>query len=254
MKLDDYNKLFDNCAKDKFALDKYQPVKDKIIKICKHYIDKKEFKNNVRWVSRNHKKYNQNKIDFIRDLLRLFNRVIKEKKYDNLDQIIDWLLANPDVTYYYFLTFFKVLVFKDDYIPTHDYFDRYCHCIDRMCYVFTRKTCVNTEEILIGKIIKLYIHYYHLTPQTDPNHFEDWKYVYSQLASFVVAECYLKDYSVELADEVLSYICYHQKDISDYIEMNYNSYSFNDDYKIQIVRLIIDNLKDAKVKAKNAIA
>ena len=106
----------------------------------------------------------------------------------------------------------------------------------------------------ISHINKLYIHYYHLTPQTDPNHFEDWKYVYSQLASFVVAECYLKDYSVELADEVLSYICYHQKDISDYIEMNYKSYSFNDDYKIQIVRLIIDNLQDAKVKAKNAIA
>ena len=36
--------------------------------------------------------------------------------------------------------------------------------------------------------------------------------------------------------------------------MNYKSYSFNDDYKIQIVRLIIDNLQDAKVKAKAAIA
>ena len=112
MKLDDYNKLFDNCAKDKMVMEKYQPVKDQIIRICKHYIAKKEFKNNVRVEVRNHKKYNKNKIDFIRDLLRLFNRVIKEKKYDNLDQIIDWLLANPEVTYYYFLTFFKVLVFK----------------------------------------------------------------------------------------------------------------------------------------------
>ena len=254
MKLDDYNKLFDNCAKDKFALDKYQPVKDQIIRICKHYIANKEFKNCYRALSSNHKKYNGYKIDFIRDLLRLFNRVIKEKKYDNLDQIIDWLLANPEVTHYYFITFFKILVFKDNYELEHEYFDRYLNNIDRMSYVFTRGTSINTMEIPIGKIIQLYGHYYRLTPDHEPNVYDDWKYIYMHLAPVVVGECYLKDYSPELADEVLSYICYHEKDISDYIEMNYDNYSDSDDYKKQIVRLIIDNIKDSKVKAKTAIA
>ena len=254
MKLDDYNKLFDNCAKDKMVMEKYQPVKDQIIRICKHYIAKKEFKNNCRYEVRNHKRYNKTKIDFIRELLRLFNRIIKEKKYDNLDQIIDWLLANPDVTYYYFLTFFKVLVFKDDYKLDHDYFDIYWNNIDRMDYVFTRRTSINTEKIPIGKIIHLYRHYYQLTPGHEPNIYEEWRYVYMHLSPYVVGECYLKDYSPELAEEVFAYICYHEKDICDYIEMNYDDYSYNDNYKIQIVRLIIDNLQDAKVKAKNAIA
>lgn len=254
MKLEDYNKLFDNCAKDKMTIEKYQPVKDQIIRICKHYINNKEFKNSFCAVTSNHKKYNKYKIDFIRDLLRLFARVMKENKYDNIDQIIDWLLANPEVKHYYFITFFKVLVFKDNYKLEHETFDTYWHNFDRMDYVFTRGLSVNTRALPIGKIIDLYMHYYRLTPNHDPNIYDEWKYVYMHLAPFVVAECYLKDYSVEFADEVLSYICYHEKDISDYIEMNYEDYSFNDDYKIYIVRSIIDNLKDEKVKSKGAIA
>lgn len=255
MKLDDYNKLFDNCSKNKMAIEKYQPVKDQIIRICNHYILNKEFiKHYGRISNYKGKQYNRGKIDFVRDLLKVFNRIIKEKKYDNLDEYIDLLIGNDEVRYYNLPDWLTVLVFKNDYIVENEYFDNYYHRIDKMCEMYSKKDAKIYGHIPIAEMFRLYRKYDILAREIrrlDVLHYGDWQFVYFHLAPYIIAEYYLNDYDVNTLEPLLSYVLNNQKLLIDYINMNYDEFYASDrETKITLAKALINNVTSQKIIIK----
>ena len=84
----DYHNFYNSCINgvliDKF----YLPVKDQLFKIIKHYNNGNYF---LVGYFKNH--INCNETDFTRDLLRVFEVIIENNAYDNLDEYVNFLLS-----------------------------------------------------------------------------------------------------------------------------------------------------------------
>lgn len=267
LKIDELDKLFDNCANNEMNLEKYQPVKKQFIRICKYFIDNEEFKHYGINHKFNGKTYNYfcGKIEFMRELLEFFDRIVKENRYENLDKYIELLLNSSETHHSDIVRSLKVMIYKDDYVRKTPW-DGYYRIVQLLCGLFSEfeepitKSYKLKDDVIgntkIAQFLRVYRKYLrrakrieykakeYYTYYDDPYH---WQLVYMKIAPYALADCYLHDYSVECLDEVLSDIYANQYQLWDYINMNYEKYEDNYEYKEEIAKALVDNIVNQKV-------
>ena len=126
MKNNDYIDFYDESLKGNIIFKKYLPVKNELIKIINFYDDKgvceySWYKDGIDLI----------KLDFIKRLLRLFNKIITNNKYDNLDDYVDFLIA-LDPWYEDYLSYLELFIFKENFNNYNE--DYYYSCFDRLCH------------------------------------------------------------------------------------------------------------------------
>lgn len=251
MSIDEYIKFYNNCVKDrKFRIEKYIPVQDYIIKIFKHYDEIKEFRTHGVISGPKGKRYNRSQLEFIRDLLKLFSRIMKDKKYDNLDEYINLLLENNSIRWYSFISALTIFVYKDDYPIENENFDNYYNKVDKICDLYRKASISNENNLPIAYMLRIYSQYYKLAREELTDDYEDWQFIYIYLAPYIVAEYHLHDYDTNSLEPLLAYVYNNQKEISDYVSMNYYCYSLYEEKKQAIASTLIEDFNNQKIIIK----
>ena len=215
----DYLTFFDECLKHNMTIEKYMPVKDQIFKIFDHFYRINGFeeldKNNGRLVNP----------PWIKDFLKLFDRIMKENKLDHLDEYIDFIL-NIEGIYLYFPQMLSTVIFKDESIYNKKYVGNYQFFMNSIAHnsLFFEEIMSYQNDTKIVDLMKIYVKNFREgfdINDDDISTYDRYKrYFYWEIGQQVVAEAYLYDSDLNAVDAFLHDIIHNYESLNEYLKLN----------------------------------
>ena len=188
----DYVMFFNECLNHNMTIKKYIPVQDKIFKIIDFYGMKFAYRNTSY----------QNKMHFAKGLLKTFNKILKENKYEDLDEYIDFLIF-IEIYPSYFDDLLNVMVFKDK-CPNKN-FDNYYTWYLFKIFDFAEEKIDMLDSFYgqsrIVNMIRIYFRYYE-NPYDDsiPDYIATKRSDFESVALGVIADIYDTDLDLSILD------------------------------------------------------
>lgn len=213
MERTEYLRFYNECMNHNMIIERFIPVEDYIFKIFNHY------KNTWTFFDAD----DDRKIGYSEELIKLFDRIMNENKYENLDEYIN-LLLYLDVAKWSFLTFLKILVYKDKTYPESE--NRfYYHHISRII-----DNVIDKKEHLWGfhgnsrftKMIRIFMNYY-VNHHTNPDYnayVKEKRSIYYNIGVGVIADIYNTDLDLSLLEKFLHDLVYDYDNLVTYLELN----------------------------------
>ena len=136
----DYRKIYCECFNKNLTYKEYFPVKEYLYKIIGSFKDGMSYE-----------------LDFTRDLLRVFDLIMQENKYDNLNSYIDFLI-NLHVPAYEVSDLLEVFIFPE---KVYEQKNNYYYCFQELCHsIITRFDEEKFSNFKLDEMAKIY-HKYH---------------------------------------------------------------------------------------------
>ena len=217
MKDIDYHEFYKNCIhNNEVTIKKYLPVGNLITEVLFHYYNEGVFDRGC---------YTDNNINieelyFIKDLLRLFSRIMKDKKYNYLNEYIDFLL-NINIYYEDFVDYLELFVYKKVNGFDNSY---YYYFFSKLLYSVRKN--INYAKNIDGEsrvinIIKSYVNYYKDPNEKDITSLEkDARDFYVAYAHKFIMRFYFSDDEIDNLNALLDSLFYNYDDIRTYLNEN----------------------------------
>lgn len=194
-----FKKLYCECLNESLTNEKYFPVKDYLYKIVKHYNKDPLLHNH------NHQDYvsDDNINDFMKGLFYVFNLVMEENKYDDLDKYIN-LLFYLHTPWYEFNNSLRAIIFKDEHFRKKEYYYHYFNyltSIDKLYRINDGGFKLNTR---IAQVLSIHGKYHKIVKKecVRINNSLLLNY-YDKYASLIVANFYKTDLDIDILDKSL---------------------------------------------------
>lgn len=180
----EYHKIYCECFNRHLTYEKYFPVKDFLYKIV-----------------RNFKETIGSDLDFMTDILSVFDLVIEHNKYDNLDRYLDFVI-NVHAPWFEVGEILKTIIFPEKMTKNknwyYEVFGELCH------HVNLRFDEEKFTDLRIEEIMKLYRKYHESIPCVGINGVNHDKLIYyEKFAPIIVGYFYQSDRDVKYLDEIL---------------------------------------------------
>ena len=240
MKNTEYHEFFNNCIENNtMTIKKYNSVANNIIKIFTYYNNSGVF--DYGWYTDDG--INLGELDLIKSVLKTFTKIMKDKKYEQLDEYIDFLLT-LDVWYEDFVIYLSMFIYTDYNITTSSndyYFNKLLRCVGKnIDYV----NSINSSTRPIN-IMKAYTRYYKDPSESGiTTHEKDKRNFYTYYASKIINEYYYSQLDVEYLCGILDSISYNYENIKKYLEANNPNHDSFDEYNL--ILDLIHNYKGTK--------
>ena len=240
MKNTEYHECFNNCIENNtMTIKKYIPVTNYLIKIFTHYKNSGVF--DYSWY--NDKGIDLQELDLIKRVLKLFSRIMKDKKYEQLDEYIDFLLT-LDVWYDDFITYLEMFIYK--YVDNIDAFNDYL--FSNLLFKVIRNVdyvnSLNSSSRPIN-IMQAYARYYKISYESNITEYErEKREFYKKYAKKIITHFHYSDIDVKYLYELLDSMSYDYESIKNYlIGNNPNNDSFEE---YHLIEDLLDKYKGTK--------
>ena len=240
-----YMDFFDACLNNQMIIKKYEPVKEYLFRIIRFYSTDAAFKYGS---FSSDKTICYSKVCFVQNLLSLFTDIMKEKKYQDLHDILTLLF---ELTYSHdtFLSLFEMIMFQDKCNSFYSYAIKMGSLCDK--YVSNITNMKVFTKTKLEQFLRVYTDYY-ITQDAFKGH----PFIYlehTELGCVLLAYCYLYDYSIESMKEIFNSVIDNYSEFYDYINNNEldveYDFSFGDE-RIKLVKSLIDRIKNKNVNKK----
>ena len=180
----DYRKMYCECFNKCLTYEKYLPVKDYLYKIIGSFKEAMSYE-----------------LDFMRDVIHIFDLIMKENKYDNLNSYIDFLIKIHTPPYEV-SDFLEIFLFPEEKIKNKEQyyisFQEFCHLLN------IRFDEEKFNDFKLDKIAKIYHKYYQNIPYLGINSESSYKLIYyEKYAPIVLGYFYLQNKPIEYLDNLL---------------------------------------------------
>lgn len=209
----DYLNLYYDCLNHHMRIKKYIPVKDKIFKICDY----------DRYQAVINNEYNYTRVDDIKSLIRVFSKIIHFKKYENLDEYIDFIISLNDYAHY-FPQFLNAIIFKNEIYNKADSEDanNYYYYID--CII---ESILNDKTVLddfyghsrFVELLRLFLKYYDARENL-PDYERKIRKDYYDIGIGVIGDIYATDVDLSMLDNFLNDLANDYENVLIYLELN----------------------------------
>ena len=236
-----YLDFFKECINDNLLFKEYEPVKDYLFKIIKHYSKTAPFKFD------DFASYGMHEIKFVKELLETFDVIMANNAYDDLDESIEYLFE-LDVVFWYFCRFLKAIIFKDKNQGKDMGIQDYYHTIRLLCSNELEKK--TNSDIRIARIIRRYQNYFVDESNEGLTDYEREKYkFYRVIAPFIIGEFYLTDLDINYLNKVLVNVLKKYDEDLDYLSVNGLDNRYDREQLAQIAKVLLkchENKKNIK--------
>ena len=233
--------FFNECLNDNLIISKYEPVKEYLFKIIKHYSKMAPFKFDDIAL------YGMHEISFVKELFETFDIIMANNAYDNLDESIEYLFE-LDVVFWYFCRFLKAIIFKDKNQGKNMDIQDYYHTIRLLCSNELEKN--TNSDIRIARIIRRYQNYFIDETNEGLTDYEREKYkFYRVIAPFIIGEFYLTDLDINYLNKVLANVLKKYDEDLDYLSVNGLDNRYDREQLAQIAKILLkchENKKNIK--------
>lgn len=233
----DFITFIDECLNHNMTIKKYIPVQESIYKIV-------EYAN----TSKGYPMSYINKRIMGKDILGLFKNIVNEKKYDNLDEIVDFVLfLKPSNSFISRLIETIIFKFPFERISRIDYYYAFsCICVDARDI---KDEVINyNSNLRIVELIKKYLYYLNLyiangNIKIRPSilTFDVESQEFHNIAIGVMADIYATDLDINILDKFLYSLYYDHENTMDYLDINGLLKKYGCDYgiknSIEIIKL-----------------
>ena len=207
-----YFDFYKECLNNNLIFNEYEPVKEYLFKIMKHYSTRAPF------IYNDNESYGIFEINFIKDVLETFDLIMDKKAYDKLDESINYII-DLDVVFAYFPRFLRTIIFKNQYQGENKDIQDYYHTIRLLCSNELEKN--TNSNLRIANIIRRYHNYYVDSGNSGLTNYEKEKYnFYRVIAPFIIGEFYLTDLDISYLDKVLANVLIKYDEDIEYLSIN----------------------------------
>lgn len=229
MKYSDYLTVYREGIKHNMILKKYIPIQESLFKIFEHLDNKKDFY------------YKTDIVVFVKDLLSLISRAMKEKKIDEIKEILDFMIV-IDAHCLRIHSFVDALVFKDesdnDKANSHLWYKfKIMDLCDLSCDAKDKVLNLNSNNRFI-KIMQIYLKYLKTEYINHPIKTTESEIIneFNRIARGVIPDIYNSDLNLDLLDRFFDDIINDYYNIMDYLELN--GLLFRQEYEYDILNVV----------------
>ena len=225
----DYRKIYCECYNKCLTYEKYLPVKDYLYKIIGSFKEAMSYE-----------------LDFTRDILHVFDLIMQENKYDNLDSYIDFLI-NIHTPPYEVGDFLELFLFKEEKFDNKEQyyigFQELCHLIN--VYEFDKN---KFKDFRLDGMVKTYQKYHNSLPFQGINNKNTSILIYfEKYAPIIMGYFYLTDKPIEYLDSLFNKLIYNYDELyvkgvlSGICDMEHFRSTLGDNGEYQYFQYMVDN-------------
>ena len=211
-----YIKFFDECLNHNMIVKELIPVQEHIFKIV-------EFANK----SNGYPMSYTSKINLCGHILDIFTKIIDNKKFDNLDEIVDFVLflkpSNEAIT-----NFIETIIFRYPFEET----TRFDYCYNFACICVDGRDMIDevinyNSKLRIVELVKKYLYYTKLyvakgniNMKSSYISLDPIAHQFHNIAIGVMADIYASDLDINILDKFLDSLFYDQDNTMEYLGLN----------------------------------
>ena len=223
---DNYLSFYDEALSGNIIVEKYLPFKIYIVRMIRYYNNNSYI--NVRPFL--------DKIEFTKNLLSIFDRIINDDNYDNdfLDTTIDYVIS-VSLRESFIITFLELLLFKDRYLGEFEYFNKF-----ENLFIFHDVLLQQNNNHPFCQLVDLYFKYLNtlasdLTKELKRRNF------YKRMAPAVIIAFYLMNGDISILHKALYNISNNFEEFKDYLRLNIPYFPDNLESRILASKSILND-------------
>ena len=202
---DNYLSFYDEALSGNIIVEKYLPFKKYIVRMIRYYNNNSYI--NVRPFL--------DKIEFTKNLLSIFDRIINDDNCDNdfLDKTIEYV-TNVALRESFIITFLEVLLFKDRYLGEYRYFELF-----ENLFIFHDVLLPQYMNHPFAQIVHQYFQYLDLRASDLTKELKRRNF-YKRVAPAVIIAFYLMNGDINVLNKALYNLSANFEEFKDYLSLN----------------------------------
>lgn len=241
--MEEYLKIYNDCCNKNYYDSKLEPLLDYLYYLVNMHNNCFNDANNDEEAIIAH---NYERMSYIKELLTIFNKMIDNNNYDNINEII-LFYNNSDLKWVQLYEYLSTIYNKEEFHKT-DNFDYHFMIVD-LCKQMRAGQIKGEYEYSLFKMLSCYKKYNDII-DNNPNRPKGITRFFDRFAPRVISYFYLYDYNIEYLDNLFADFVNDYNKYSSYFELNgvneINRFVMIQPRETELVKTIVNNIVNNK--------